>query len=477
MILYCVLNYWPILLLMLIVIWICNCKRNKWKRYVRHWRKDRVQYRRGKIKKLGIFALVAGVICCALYDLRLFFFSEAILLPIAGLVLGNGFRWRVSSGLSIIGCVGLYVYFYRTQSMLILAYPFYCLTIFIVLLAIEWVTWLLKDKGYRGWWGVPLTSLMLLLVCICYPVVVRRTLVFLSPNAKIGIAFHVTDSKGRNVPHASVKVAFDTDISLGFSESTEKTGETDEGGIFVVKEKMHEVRYSVEKEGYYTTQSLLRANRKKRRQDELTKLKPGNQTLELVLKEKRDPIPMCARKNLLLEFPSDTEVGFDCMAGDLVAPYGEGKTAHFSFVCNMSRNGSDPAGRFLMATAPDGGFIRRSQDSFSQLHSMYEAPENGYSTLVLDFKYMGSLAGNPMEGNKSDYLIFKSQRNGGDSYYGKIYQLEYGIASYNSTNSGVRIGYHFNPILNDRNIEFDPKQNLSTKPASNDRNSMKMEKP
>jgi hypothetical protein len=294
-------------------------------------------------------------------------------------------------------------------------------------------------------------------------------------GARAKFRIHVVDSMRKPVPGVDMEVVFSGNGNFTLQQATS------DGDGFCSFEGMSTstVTFRAKKEGYYATERLhyfFVANAEYNCAKN-GKWQPWDATLELVLKEIRNPIPMYARKNLLLTFPSGTEVGFDCIMGDLVAPHGEGRIADFSFTCNMSQDSTVQTNQFLLMTVQGGGFIQRPQDMFSELRSMHEAPESGYTTLAFDFKYTGSLVGSPMGGNKSDYLMFKSLRDGGKAHYGKIYQLGYGRASYTSTDSGVRIDYHFNPTPNDRNIESDPKQNFSSKPAHNDRNSMKMDKP
>jgi len=55
----------------------------------------------------------------------------------------------------------------------ILLYPFICAGLFAVLFVLEWLTRFFKDRGFRGWWGVPLAFFALLLVWIFHPVIHR----------------------------------------------------------------------------------------------------------------------------------------------------------------------------------------------------------------------------------------------------------------------------------------------------------------
>ncbi len=59
---------------------------------------------------------------------------------------------------------------------------------------------------------------------------------------------------------------------------------------------------------------------------------PWNPTVEIVLKEKRNPVSMQRKDRLWLTFPKHQTVGFDVETGDLVEPFGTGKVADLSFL-------------------------------------------------------------------------------------------------------------------------------------------------
>jgi hypothetical protein len=101
------------------------------------------------------------------------------------------------------------------------------------------------------------------------------------------MAFHVTDSEGRNVPDASFRATFAvTDKNI-----TVREGKTDTNGIFVAEGKTaYQVDYVVTKDGYYETRATY-----KFKSFEDDKWHPWNPTIEVTLKEKRNPVPMYAR--------------------------------------------------------------------------------------------------------------------------------------------------------------------------------------
>ena len=408
--------------------------------------------------------------------LAVLFLFLPLLLAVFVFLFGKGFRYRISSGVTIICSIVLFVYMSKTTAntfggaFLLILYPLICAVLCAVLFVVEWVTRFFKDRGFRGWWSVPLAFFVLLLVCVCYPVVVRHALVFLSKDAKIGITFHVVDSEGRDVPHASVRAAFHTGVFLGISDVTEKAGETDAGGTFFVKQKTHQVSYSVEKEGYYMTQAVLRARRGRRHDIAFVELKPGNQTLKIVLKEKRSPAALYV-KTLLLRFPqSGVPYGFDCTIGDLVEPDGTGKITDLIFTYTGEKRGVLNCNYELcVQTVNGGGLIRGSQDKWSVLKSPHTAPESGYVPEVVFWfnRPQDKVRGDSMLGD-DEYLLFETYSRGGQSCVRKIYgSMTLGADHDNPSGGGSRFLYFFNPVPGDRRIESDPDKNLFGKQTMN----------
>jgi len=89
------------------------------------------------------------------------------MLAVAVFIRGKGWRRRVSSTATIIYSI---IIFMCIQKMIIgdwgipvlhMIYPFVCAAIFLLHFAIEWATWFFKDRGYRGWFIIPLVFFVL----------------------------------------------------------------------------------------------------------------------------------------------------------------------------------------------------------------------------------------------------------------------------------------------------------------------------
>ena len=87
--------------------------------------------------------------------------------------------------------------------------------------------------------------------------------------------------------------------------------------------------------------------------------------------------------------------------------------------------------------------------------------------MVLITRYWNRKLVEKKEVSQSNYLIVRSRTETGvdgkimKANYGKIYgDLIYGGTEKNLNGGMVRLHYYFNPTPNDRNLEFDGKNNL-----------------
>jgi hypothetical protein len=290
-------------------------------------------------------------------------------------------------------------------------------------------------------------------------------------GAEAKVTLRVIDSKGRPVPEAEVKVAFSPRDP---KEAGKKlTGFTDKEGLFVATGKTtYDIFYSACKTNFYLT---VRKYPFYWRGTECVKdgrWIPWNPTLEVVLKEKRKSIPMYTKIAEVILPEQDKPFGYDMQAGDLVEPYGKGKyrdivlTYFFNYPKDIS---AESISRLCVATSqPNDGISLNSKDTWSDFKSLHEAPENGYSTnLLLITRYNEQKLVEKKEVSQNDYLIVKSRvkmDNEGriiSANYGKIYgEIIYGGTEKNLKGGMVRLCYYFNPTPNDRNLEFDCKNNL-----------------
>ena len=308
------------------------------------------------------------------------------------------------------------------------------------------------------------------------PSEVRRAIRY---GAKLKMTLRIVDEKGVPVTNALVSVVYGT-----YEYQKTVNGFTDINGLHVAEDvsTRNSIGGSVAKDGYYTSFFKFPDIGDLSRILENGRWQPWNPVIPVILRERRNPIPMYAVRLAFERFPSDMGVGYDCEKGDFVEPHGKGKTA--DFIITMS-GGEIPESRRtkrrlrLSASDEGGGFIRKQKMKWCEFVSEHEAPVYGYETdiLMADEVERPFYEKNPGDIAEDEYLIFKSriirdkEGNIVSANYGKIYgKLEYVFA--NNVNwdpknplstksyGGIKCVCFFNPAPNDRNLEFDRTRNL-----------------
>ena len=297
-------------------------------------------------------------------------------------------------------------------------------------------------------------------------------------TAKAKLTLRVVDSQGGIVTNADAMI----NITC-FEKDNAVSGKTDKSGIFGAERMGTDGScvYRVSKEGFYDTRGRYFFKDGILEQSLLDKRwAPWNPTVDIILKEKKKPIPLYVWQSKIVRFPKGKEVGFDCKEGDLLAPHGKGTQADFTFFYTSEFN-PETAGAFstggltnrmVVSAGEDGGFIVRPKDTFSGLWSVYQAPENGYqSNLVYDVERANGKMVKDSRLSDTDYLIFKSRIKKNEkgeitsANYGKLYVFGYGEGGERTPSEmgSVMVDCYFNPTPNDRNIEADPLTDLSSK--------------
>ena len=180
--------------------------------------------------------------------------------------------------------------------------------------------------------------------------------------------------------------------------------------------------------------------------------KRRNPSFTLILKKIGKPIAMYAKSITYIKFPVfNKPVGYDLMLGDWVAPYGKGITADFLFTENHINANS---GYTFSVSFPNNGdgiqefnapaMLQNATMGQSDLRSSHEAPVDGYQSQYEQTQ------GPDLNRNYYFRVRTKLDSNGNvvSTHYGKIY------------GDFMQFRYYLNPTLNDRNVEFDPKENL-----------------
>lgn len=286
-------------------------------------------------------------------------------------------------------------------------------------------------------------------------------------GAMARLTFRIVDDVGNVVTGANVQVSF------GRHDSQWIKGCTDTNGLYTVEGKSSgKVLYDVDRAGYYQTSSEYSYGVGKVMLED-GRWFPWNPTNTVVLKQVKCPVAMyvysCdATKDLII--PSKgTNVAFDMEKGDWVAPFGKGERC--DLIVNCDDQFADPWTGFRKLSLTFGtnvldGVRRHKLDNFSNFRSLYEAPADGYEKTVTwsieTFRKQKDIITEPP---LDEYFIFRirtvEDENGkmAKANYGKIYgPVQYGDLGGRLV---LRMMCYFNPEVNSRNLEFDPKKNLA----------------
>jgi len=223
--------------------------------------------------------------------------------------------------------------------------------------------------------------------------------------------------------------------------------------------------FRAQKDAYYSTEYYYYLDRQDAPWNCVKdgKWQPWDVTLELVLKEKRDPAPLHV-KALEIIFPQKgVPYGIDLVAGDLVEPDGKGTNVDVIITCNSEKRAPNDFNRNIrIETVNGGGFIHGAHDKWSEMKTPYTAPATGYESQV--FFQTIHVPDKIVEDSNlraNEHLIFETYSRGDQPCVGKIYGLlNFGEPSRNSTNAYARFLYFFNPVPGDRRIESDPDKRL-----------------
>jgi hypothetical protein len=291
-----------------------------------------------------------------------------------------------------------------------------------------------------------LLSILAILACNC--AIAQSNLA----NHTWKITLKIIDEQGNPLPATKAGVGFFTN-----SQPTSIDGVTDTNGLFSVSQTVgpsaggYLFGLSAEKDGCYATRSGFNLM-------EYDAVK-WNPTITLVLKRVGKPIAMYA-KSVNLGMPVfDKPAGFDFMAGDWVSPYGKGKTKDIIFSAHLDQRAENDADYTLTVSFPKNGdgiqeFIVPEAEKGSGLRSPHEAPVAGYLTQWVQTRSRkpGQSETGNLDANRNFIFRVRTVKD----HAGNIVSAQYGKIY----GDFLQFRYYLNPTPNDRNIEFDPKQNL-----------------
>ena len=277
------------------------------------------------------------------------------------------------------------------------------------------------------------------------------------------VTLKIMDESGNPVAGAKASVGYFVN-----SQPASSNGLTDTNGIFTASNSaasdLNEFGFEAEKTGYYTT----RMGRMLYPPYDPVK---WNVIQTLILKKIGKPIAMYAKwvnseprafkKNGQPPITFKKSVGYDLMVGDWVDPYGKGintdiifteefnKKSVFDYDYKFTISFPKPGDGIQEFTVPDAEFG-------SGLRSPHEAPLDDYQPQLVreNFQHPGQVGKSDYDPNRNYFFRVRTALD----HDGNVVSARYGKIYGDPIQMNFR--YYLNPTPNDRNIEFDPKQNL-----------------
>jgi hypothetical protein len=291
-----------------------------------------------------------------------------------------------------------------------------------------------------------------------------------APTKPWSATVNVVGEDGLPIGGANVAVAYVLP-PYSFSDdpqyNTRIVGITDTNGLFFAthNDRTGGVGFSISKEGYYET----RSSRTLRDPEE--NANDRDISLTLVLKKIVNPIPMYAKwvqseppvfkKTGRPPIAFTNTIGYDLMAGDWVAPCGKGVNTDMLITEEFNKNSITDYYYKLTISFPNSGdgiqeFTVTDAEKGSVLRSPHEAPADDYQPQLIreNFHHPGQAGKSDYDENRNYFFrvrtVLDSNGNVKSALYGKIY----------GDPDQMNFRYYLDPTPNDRNIEFDPKQDL-----------------
>jgi len=281
------------------------------------------------------------------------------------------------------------------------------------------------------------------------------------PSAKFTV--HVTDSEtGRPISNAVVKTGFTLKYDPWGTGGTVRDPREEnvniEGQIsFEGKTVSQERGGNVHADGYYNH----RFGMKYKKNRILNRWEPWNPTFEVRMRPKKNSVAMVQKYIEWKPVPNiGSSVGYDLEVGDWVATNGKGKIADFilktSSYFQEGKRGSEARYTLSFSNKDDGIQPYRYPEGLrSSFKWPYEAPSDGYQPALERFRHW-DLNGNPDKSNyngKDKFLFRVRSRKLEDGSIVGCYGMLSGELEF-IPQGKVRFSYYFNPVPNERSLEY-----------------------
>lgn len=295
--------------------------------------------------------------------------------------------------------------------------------------------------------------------------------VFLTSGATIlpsrQLTVLVVNSEGNPVEGATVFALFDNGFHRDPRAAEPATAQTDaEGKATLTGRTPFPVDVTVTKDGFYDSKLEVpfeTYDYAKQKSVDFSK-----REVSMELKKVIRPIPLYA-KRMAVEFPVIGEpLGLDLEKADWVKPHGKGERADLLL---RAEGVFESRENYHLEIALDfphrkDGYTSFEKDRVSDLASAHSAPDGEYTHASLNWER--GTGNYPPQQSNGYYLRLRSIEDSSgkiiNANFAKIYEVEFGggLGS-NPPQPWFRMTYYFNPLENDRNLEFNPKENLFQK--------------
>lgn len=292
--------------------------------------------------------------------------------------------------------------------------------------------------------------------------------------------------EGIQVTTGRLEPVGDGSIPMANPVTTESVLTDVQGKAFIKFKSVPEASGNVTffQDGYYSTKKRIEWNR-----SDGFNGKTRKASVRAILKAIKNPIPMHAHDNSgamdkIASIPElNKEYGFDLKKAEPLPPLGTGEVADFTFIVSGYHHGdgnydlklevnfSNPMDGVVEFMTPQRTGVREPVDSGSSLISGYEAPETGYErNIVRNLKRGGIESRHESDVDFQRNFYFRTRTVTDSSgkivsaNYGKIYgdfQFDAANKDWGYLSTLALVTAYFNPSPNDRNVEFDPKRNLT----------------
>lgn len=270
------------------------------------------------------------------------------------------------------------------------------------------------------------------------------------------LKMYVHDENGMPVEGATVQGYF-TNLRYDYQPGPGRLGITNNEGVAQISgPALVSVNVEARKEGYYKSEQKIVVN------------KIRDQSISILLREKRDPIPMYAKKVVLKIPERGQEYGFDFLEGDLVFTGHRGKQSDLSIKVIrelIDENKHTQVASVIFNNSADGVIYMTLDDKWkvSDFKTNYMAPLEGYKN---SFEVVSTRSEAEYTSKNKNVPFYVRLRTTVDSE-GKVVSAHYckiwpGMDVYGALIEKPVIGmtYYCNHTINDRNIEFDVNKNL-----------------